>query len=119
MPEGGAVEIGVEVAAAGDFKAGDAFHGAQAGGDFLGDGARSFLETLGQLEANRGGGFAKLDLGRTLEDDGEREAVLVLDVVREGVSEAVCDGQVHSGSTKSSVASLALAPALPDPWLGE
>lgn len=98
-PESGAIEIGIHVAGAGDFDAGDAFNFAESSGDFLSDEARRFLEALGELEADGRGGFAHFDLGRAFEDDIERLGVVLLDVARKGVAEAVCDGQVHGSST--------------------
>lgn len=97
-PESGAIKVGIEISGAGDFDAGDAFDFAETGGDFLGDDARRFLKALGELEADGRSGFAKFDLGRAFEDDIERLGVVLLNVAREGVAEAVCNGQVHGFS---------------------
>lgn len=97
-PKGGAVEIGVEVTAAGDFEAGDACGLNKGVGDFLSDKARSFFEALGQLKADRGGRLAHLDLRRTVDNNVQRDGIVLLDVARHGVAEAISEGQVHGSS---------------------
>jgi len=99
-PERGAVEVGVEVAGAGNFYAGDAFDLAEIVGDFLGDDARSFFEALGELEAEGRGGFTHFNFGRAIENDVHGDGVVVPDVEDQGVAKAVFKCQVHGTSTE-------------------
>ena len=99
LPEGGAVEVGVEVASPSDFDASNAFGLREGVGDLLSDDARGFLEAFGQLKADGRGGFAHFDFGRASDDDIQGDAVGLLDVAREGGAQAVGDGQIHVAST--------------------
>jgi hypothetical protein len=92
LPEGGAVEVGVQVAGAGDFDAGDAFGLGQGVGDFLGDDPWGFFQALGQLEADRRRGFAHFDFGRAVDYDVQSDAVGLLDVARQSVAKAIGQG---------------------------
>jgi len=95
--KGWAVEKGVQVAAAGNFDAGDPFDGRERVGDFLREHARGFFQALGELEADRRGGFAHDELGRARGDHRDVGLVAFVDVVNERFSEAFFDGFVQAG----------------------
>ena len=99
LPEGGAIEVGVEVAATRNFDASDAVDFGEGVGDFLSEEARRFFEALGQLEADGRGGFAHFEFGRTFENDLEGLPVGLRDVASEGVVEAVDERYVHGTSS--------------------
>jgi len=67
---GGAVEVGVDVSGAGDFKTGEASESTQRGHDFLGDDFGGFAELAGEFEGDGGGEFAEFEVGWNLEGDG-------------------------------------------------
>ena len=69
-PGGGcAVEAGVDVAGAGNFKAGEASEGAEGGDDFLGNDLGGFAESAGELQGEGRGELAEFEVGGNLDGD--------------------------------------------------
>ena len=67
MRRGGAVEAGVDVAGACDFKAGKAFESAEGGDDLLRNDFGGFAERARKLKGDGRGELAEFQVGRNLE----------------------------------------------------
>jgi hypothetical protein len=65
-----AVEARIDVAGAGDFKAGEAFERAQRGDNLLRDDLGRLAQLAGQLEGDGRGQLAELQVGRNLQRNG-------------------------------------------------
>ncbi len=88
-PECCAIKIRVQVSRSGNFDSRNAFDLAEFSCDFLRDDARRFFQALGQLEADRRGGFAHFDFGRAIENDVHGDGVVLLDVAHQGFAKAI------------------------------
>ena len=66
---GGAIEAGVDVAGAGNFKSGEAFEGAERSDDLLGNDLGGFAERAGELQGDGRGELAEFQVGGNLDGD--------------------------------------------------
>ena len=72
----GAIEAGVDVAGACDFKAGEAGEGAKGGDDLLGDDLGGFAQSARELQGDGRREFTEFEVGGNLDGD-----VLLFEIV--------------------------------------
>ena len=91
---GGTIEAGIDVACAGDLKAGEAFDGAERGDDLLRDDLGRFAQLARQFKGDGRGQFAELQVGRNLKRNGlELEIVLRLQYARRAARACSCNSR--------------------------
>ena len=98
---GCAINVRIDVACAGDFKASKAGQMAEVGDDgnydFLGDDFGGFAEGARQLEGDGCGQLAELELGRDFDGNGvEGERIFLVDQGAEMIRETLLEVEIHA-----------------------
>jgi len=98
FPKGSAVEVRVQVSAAGNFQSRNPRDLAEIRGNFLGDLSRRPFELFGQLKAHRRRRFAHLELGRAAEHNLNLRSIPLSDVPAERFAQSIRQCLIHGSS---------------------
>ena len=98
FPKRTAVEVGVQVSAAGDLHARDTFDLTEAGCNFLSDLPRSLFQPFCQFKAHRRRRFAHVELGRAVQHDLEFHSILFFYVRGQRLAQAIGQCLIHISS---------------------